>query len=57
MRYKLDIDINIDHVLNDTSDDIVYEVPGQIDEDQIDNTKREFLRGAAAVGTLTIARL
>ena len=46
MRYKLDIDTNIDRVLNDSSDDVVYEV---------DLKKRSFLRSAAVVGGLTIA--
>jgi len=51
MRYKLDIDTNIDHVLNEQTDDVVYEV----DREVIDKSKRKFISGAAAVGGLSIA--
>jgi hypothetical protein len=55
MRYKLDIDTNIDNVLSDVdkpidAKEIVYEV-----DPNVDNSKRDFLRGAAAVGGLTLA--
>ncbi len=54
MRYKLDIDTNIDNVLNTTSDNVAYEVEHEVDH-KIDKSKRDFLRSATAVGGLTIA--